>query len=168
MVEFWTEKYGDFVKKIGAAGHEIGTHSSTHSYMSKQNAEEIKLELETSSKAIENITGKKVELFRPPYGDYDDELIRTASELGYYSIQWDVDSLDWKDLSATDIAMRVINGVKNGSIILMHNNGLHTAEAVPIILETLKNRGYSFVPIGELIFKENYTVDGTGRQIQSK
>ena len=164
MVEFWTEKYGDFVKKIGAAGHEIGTHSSTHSYMSKQNAEEIKLELETSSKAIENITGKKVELFRPPYGDYDDELIRTASELGYYSIQWDVDSLDWKDLSATDIAMRVING----SIILMHNNGLHTAEAVPIILETLKNRGYSFVPIGELIFKENYTVDGTGRQIQSK
>lgn len=168
MVEFWTEKYGDFVKKIDAAGHEIGTHSSTHSYMSKQNAEEIKLELETSSEAIENITGKKVELFRPPYGDYDDELIRTASELGYYSIQWDVDSLDWKDLSATDIAMRVINGVKNGSIILMHNNGLHTAEAVPIILETLKNRGYSFVPIGELIFKENYTVDGTGRQIQSK
>lgn len=164
MVEFWTDKYGDYVKKIDAAGHEIGTHSSTHSYMSKQNSEEIKLELTSSSKVIEDITGKKVELFRPPYGDYDDELIRTASELGYYSIQWDVDSLDWKDLSATDIAMRVINGVKNGSIILMHNNGLHTAEAVPIILETLKNRGYSFVPIGELIYKENYTVDGTGRQ----
>ena len=111
-----------------------------------------------------NITGKKVELFRPPYGDYDDELIKTASELGYYTIQWDVDSLDWKDLSASDIAMRVINGVKNGSIILMHNNGLHTAEAVPIILETLKNRGYSFVPVGELILRENYYIDGTGMQ----
>ena len=60
--------------------------------------------------------------------------------------------------------MRVINGVQNGSIILMHNNGLHTAEAVPIILETLKNKGYSFVPIGELIYKENYVIDGTGRQ----
>ncbi len=163
MVEFWTEKYEDFVKKISEAGHEIGTHSSTHSYMSKQNAEEIKLELSSSAEAIEKITEKKVELFRPPYGDYDDELIKTASELGYYTIQWDVDSLDWKDLSAADIAMRVINGVKNGSIILMHNNGLHTAEAVPIILETLKNRGYSFVPIGELIYKENYTIDGAGR-----
>ena len=164
MVEFWTEKYEDYVKKINSAGHEIGTHSSTHSYMSKQNAEEIKLELTSSSEAIEKITEKKVELFRPPYGDYDDELIKTASELGYYSIQWDVDSLDWKDLSATDIAMRVINNVKNGSIILMHNNGLHTAEAVPIILETLKNKGFTFVPIGELIYRENYSIDGTGRQ----
>lgn len=168
MVEFWTEKYPDYVKKISDAGHEIGTHSATHSYMSKQNAEEIKLELKTSSEAITQITGKEVELFRAPYGDYDDELIRTASEAGYYTIQWDVDSLDWKDLSATDIAMRVINGVQSGSIILMHNNGLHTAEAVPIILETLKNRGYTFVPIGELIMRENYTIDVTGRQQQAK
>lgn len=164
MVEFWTEKYPDFVKKIDEAGCEIGTHSSTHSYMSKLNAEGIKAELSASSEAIKEVTGKEVDLFRPPYGDYDDELIKTASEQGYYTIQWDVDSLDWKDLSAADIAMRVINGVTNGSIILMHNNGLHTAEAVPIILETLKNRGYSFVPVGELIYRENYTVDGTGRQ----
>jgi peptidoglycan/xylan/chitin deacetylase (PgdA/CDA1 family) len=135
--------------------------------MSKQNAEEIKLELKTSSEAIENVTGKKVELFRPPYGDYDDELIKTASEEGYYSIQWDVDSLDWKDLSATDIAMRVINGVQPGSIILMHNNGLHTAEAVPIIIQTLKNKGYTFLTIGELIYRENYTMDATGRQIKA-
>ncbi len=168
MVEFWAEKYPEYVKKIDGAGHEIGTHSSTHSYMSKQNSEEIKLELSTSAEAIKSVTGKEVNLFRPPYGDYDDELIKTASEQGYYSIQWDTDSLDWKDLSATDIAMRVISSVKNGSIILMHNNGLHTAEAVPIILETLKNKGYSFVPIGELIYKENYTIDGTGRQQPAK
>jgi polysaccharide deacetylase family sporulation protein PdaB len=164
MVEFWTEKYPEYVKKIVASGCEIGTHSSTHSYMSKQNGEEIKKELSSSSQAIENITGRKVELFRAPYGDYDDELIKTASEEGYYTIQWDCDSLDWKDLSATDIAMRVINGVKSGSIILMHNNGLHTAEAVPIIIETLKNRGYTFVPVGELIYRENYTIDSAGVQ----
>ncbi|MGN0806353.1 MAG: polysaccharide deacetylase family protein, partial [Candidatus Coproplasma sp.] len=167
MVEFWAEKYPEYVKKIDSAGHEIGTHSSTHSYMSKQNAEEIRLELKTSSEAIKNVTGKEVELFRPPYGDYDDELIKTASEEGYYSIQWDVDSLDWKDLSATDIAMRVISQVQAGSIILMHNNGLHTAEAVPIIIETLKNKGYTFVPIGELIYRENYTIDVNGRQFPS-
>ena len=74
-------------------------------------------------------------------------------ELGYYTIQWDVDSLDWKDLSATYISMRVINGIKEGSIILMHNNGLHTAEAVLIILDTLKNRGYSFMPVSERYYK---------------
>ena len=167
MVEFWSEKYPEYVKKIDGAGHEIGTHSATHSYMSKQNAEEIRLELKTSSEAIESVTGKKVELFRPPYGDYNDRLVKTASEEGYYCIQWDVDSLDWRDLSATDIATRVINGVKSGSIILMHNNGLHTAEAVPIIIETLKNRGYKFVPIGELIYRENYTIDVTGKQLQA-
>ncbi|MDE7330367.1 MAG: polysaccharide deacetylase family protein [Clostridia bacterium] len=164
MVEFWAEKYPEYVKKIDESGCEIGTHSSTHSYMSKLNAEGIRQELTTSSEAIKTVTGKEVDLFRAPYGDYDDELIKTASELGYYTIQWDVDSLDWKDLSASDIAMRVINGVRPGSIILMHNNGLHTAEAVPVILETLKNRGYSFVPVGELIYRENYSIDGTGRQ----
>lgn len=168
MVEFWTEKYPEFVNKIKESGCEIGTHSSTHSYMSKLNAADIKAELTSSAGAIEKITGEKVELFRAPYGDYDDELIKTASELGFYTVQWDVDSLDWKDLSASDIAMRVINGVKNGSIILMHNNGLHTAEAVPIILETLKNRGYTFVPVGELIYRENYVIDGTGMQKPAK
>jgi len=110
------------------------------------------------------VRGKKVDLFRPPYGDYDNLVIDTAKSMGIYSIQWDVDSLDWKDLSATDIAMRIINGVKPGSIILCHNNGLHTAEALPLIFSTLQNRGYEFVPIGELIYRENYTIDSAGKQ----
>lgn len=164
MVEFWTEKYPEYVKKIDEKGHEIGTHSATHSYMSKLSEEEIRQELTSSSQAIEEVTGKKTQLFRPPYGDYDDLLIDTAKSMGLYIIQWDVDSLDWKDLSANDIAMRVINRVQNGSIILCHNNGLHTAEALPIILDTLKNKGYEFVPVGELIYKENYTIDANGRQ----
>lgn len=165
MVEFWTEKYPEYVKKIDAAGCEIGTHSATHSYMSKQNEEEIKQELTASSEAITKITGKKVDLFRAPYGDYDDLLVETAKELGYYTIQWDVDSLDWKDLSATDIALRIVNNVTDGSIILCHNNGLHTAEALPLVLSTLQNRGYTFVTVGELIYRENYTIDSTGKQI---
>ena len=164
MVEFWAEKYPEYVKKIDEKGHEIGTHSATHSYMSKLSEAEIRQELTSSSQAIESVTGKKVELFRPPYGDYDDLLIETAQCMGLYSIQWDVDSLDWKNLSANDIAMRVINRVQSGSIILCHNNGLHTAEALPVILDTLKNKGYEFVPIGELIYKDHYTIDVNGRQ----
>ena len=163
-VQFWVEKYPEYVKKIVDAGHEMGTHSRTHSYMSKLSEEQIRDELKTSSDAIEKLTGKKVELFRPPYGDFDNLLIDTAKSMHLYSIQWDVDSLDWKNLSGTEIALRIINGTKNGSIILCHNNGLHTAEALPMIFSTLKNKGYEFVPISELIYKSGYVIDSNGRQ----
>ena len=163
-VQFWVENYPEYAKKIVDAGHELGTHSRTHPYMSKLSKNEIVSELKTSSEAIEKITGKKVTLFRPPYGDYNNLLIDTCAELGLYPIQWDVDSLDWKNLSGSEIAMRIVNGAKNGSIILCHNNGLHTAEALPMIFSTLKNRGYEFVPISELIYKDNYVIDHTGRQ----
>lgn len=163
-VQFWVEKYPQYVEKIVAAGHEMGTHSRTHSYMSKLTESEIRDELTTSSLAIEKITGKKVILFRPPYGDYNNRLIDVCNAMGIYPIQWDVDSLDWKNLSGQEIAMRIVNGAKNGSIILCHNNGLHTAEALPLIFSTLKNRGFTFVPISELIYKENYTIDHNGRQ----
>ena len=165
-VQFWVENYPEYVQKIIDAGHELGTHSRTHPYMSKLSKDEIVSELKTSSAAIEKITGKKVTLFRPPYGDYNNLLIDTCAELGLYPIQWDVDSLDWKNLSGSEIAMRIVNSAKNGSIILCHNNGLHTAEALPIIFSTLKNRGYEFVPISELIYKDHYVIDHTGRQQQ--
>lgn len=166
-VEFWVEKYPEYAKKIVDMGHELGTHSRSHPYMSKLTKQEILDELTTSSAAIERVTGQKVTLFRPPYGDYNNLLIESCAQMGLYPIQWDVDSLDWKNLSASEIALRVVNGTKNGSIILCHNNGLHTAEALPIIFSTLKNKGYSFVPISELIYKDNYTLDHNGRQHQN-
>ena len=113
---------------------------------------------------LQTVDGKAYHLFRAPYGDYNNRLVDTAKGMGLYTIQWDVDSLDWKNLSATEIALRITNGVKSGSIILCHNNGLHTAEALPMIFSTLQNRGYKFVPIGELIYKENYVIDASGKQ----
>ncbi|MBQ8320470.1 MAG: polysaccharide deacetylase family protein [Clostridia bacterium] len=163
-VEFWVEKYPEYAKKIVESGHELGTHSKTHPYMSKLTKTQMKEELNSSMGAIERVTGVRPTLFRPPYGDYNNALIETAAEEGLFTIQWDVDSLDWKNLSAQEIALRIINGAKEGSIILCHNNGLHTAEALPMIFSTLQNRGYEFVPIGELIYKENYSIDHTGRQ----
>ena len=167
MVEFWTEKHPDYVKKIFDAGHEIGTHSATHPYMSKLDKTAIERELYSSSMAIEKITGKKVEVFRPPYGDYDNLLIDTAYSMGLYTIQWDVDSLDWKDLSAKEILNRVVSRVKSGSIVLFHNQGLHTAQALPNIIKTLKSEGYEFVPIGELIYRDNYQIAPNGEQVKN-
>lgn len=163
-VQFWVEKYPDYVKKIADAGLEIGTHSKTHPHMSKLSAEGIKAELSSSKAAIESACGKEVTLFRPPFGDYNDRLIKACKELGLYAVQWDVDSLDWKDLSARQIAARVLGKVKSGSIILMHNNGLHTAEALPLIFEPLLAQGYEFVTIGELIYKDNYEIRADGTQ----
>ncbi|MCI8413512.1 MAG: polysaccharide deacetylase family protein [Clostridia bacterium] len=167
VVSFWAEKYPDMLKKLQESGRvEIGTHSNTHPHMSKLSRNQIELELSTSVDVIENITGKKPDLFRPPFGDYSDALLEEAEKQGLYTIQWDVDSLDWKDLSATAMAERVLKGVKNGSIVLMHNDGKHTPEALPLIIEGLKNKGYSFKTIGELIYRDNYEIDHTGRQIR--
>ena len=166
-VQFWAEEHPDYLKKIDEAGHEIGTHSATHPKMSQLSEEAIKTELTTSSRAITEVTGKQVTLFRPPFGDYDNAVIDTSRALGLMPIQWDVDTLDWKDLSAKEIAERVVSKAKSGSIILCHNNGLHTAEALPVILDTLHARGFTFVPVGELIYRENYTIDHTGRQFSA-
>ncbi len=166
-VEFWAKKHSDYLKKIDAEGHEIGTHSATHPYMSKLDRTAIERELKSSSEAIENVIDKKVTLFRPPYGDYDDLLIETAEQLGLYTVQWSVDSLDWKDLSASQITDRVLNRLTNGCIILCHNQGLHTAEALPDIIKGAKARGYEFVTVGELIYKENYRMAPDGAQVKN-
>lgn len=165
--EFWVKKHPDYVKKISDAGHEWGTHSATHPYMSKLDKTAVINELTSSKNAIEEIIGKKIELFRPPYGDYNDRLIETAEELNLYTVQWSIDSLDWKDLSATEITNKVVKKAKSGAIILFHNQGLHTAEALPEIITALQNAGYKFVPIGELIYKQDYQMlpDGTQRKL---
>ncbi|MDR0426247.1 MAG: polysaccharide deacetylase family protein [Clostridiales bacterium] len=166
-VGMWAEKYPDKLKSLSDSGRfEIGTHSNTHPNMPKLSKEKMTLELTASVKTIEAITGKKVELFRAPFGDYSDRLLETAEALGLYTVQWDVDSLDWKNLSSAEIAARILKKTQPGSIILMHNDGKHTVEALPAIIEGLKNKGYSFVPIGELIYRGNFTIDHTGRQIQ--
>lgn len=167
LVGFWVENYSEITKKIAENGFEIGTHSNTHPDMVKLNAEQMKLELETSAKTIEETTGNIVELFRAPFGSYNDTLINTAEDLGLTTIQWDVDSLDWKGISAVDITTRILNKVFNGSIILCHNNSDHIVEALPMILDRLQKRGYTIKSIGDIIYKENFTINHAGTQIKN-
>ena len=166
LVAFWIDKYPDMVKRIDECGHEIGNHSAKHPNMSQLSEERIKEELTITSNKIVEITGKKDVLFRPPFGDYNNRVMKAAESLGYYVIQWDVDSLDYKDYGKRAIIDRVLNKVKDGSIVLFHNNATYTAEALPTILENLQNSGYQIVPISELIYKDNYYVDHTGMQKQ--
>ncbi len=166
LVGFWIEANEDKVKIIDEAGLDIGTHSSTHPKMSTLSEEKMNDELSSSMKLITNLTGKKVSYFRPPFGDYNDTLIKVAGNLGLKTIQWDVDTLDWKGLSAGEILARVKQSVKNGSIILCHNNSDHILEALPLMIQFLKDEGYKMVKISELVYDGDYVIDGNGLQKQ--
>ena len=168
VVGDWVDKYPESVKALSDAGHEIMSHSDTHAHFNTLSADEIIADLNASCDKIEAITGVRPTLFRPPYGEYDDHVITTVRSLGIEPIQWDVDSLDWKEISADEITQRVTSKVQPGSIVLFHNAALHTPEALPAIIETLLQDGYTFVPISELIIHGecgvDYTMDHTGKQ----
>ncbi len=160
----WAEENPDAIKAIVSAGHEIGTHSNTHPDMAELDEEKIIEELSRSCEKIEAAGGGKPTLFRAPSGSYDNDVIATASEQGFITIQWDVDSRDWKGPSPEEMAKNVIENVREGSIILCHSGAKPTPEALPKILDALSQQGYSFVKVSDLIMREDYTIDHTGRQ----
>jgi len=165
VVGGWVDKYPESVKALHDAGHEIMNHSNTHPHMTQLSVEKMKEEISKCDEKIKAITGVKPFLFRPPYGDYNDKVVKTCREMGYYTIQWDVDSLDWKELGPESIIERVTKRIKPGSIVLFHNAAKDTPAALPVILERLQKEGYNIVPISQLIYKENFYVDHTGKQI---
>ncbi|MBQ2117135.1 MAG: polysaccharide deacetylase family protein [Lachnospiraceae bacterium] len=170
MTGGWVESYPEDVKLILSEGHDLGNHSENHKNMSQLSNSDKKNELMTVHDKVKNLTGYDMFLFRPPYGDYDNEVIRVAKECGYYPIQWDVDSLDWKDYGVDSIIKTVTQHkhLGNGSIILCHNGATYTAKALDTLISTLKDAGYTFVPLSQLIYTENYHMDHEGRQIPEK
>ena len=164
VVGAWAEKYPESVLALSQAGHEVMNHSNTHAHYPQLSPAEITADLNACNDKIEAVTGVRPTLVRLPYGDYDDASIRAVRSLGMEPIQWDVDSLDWKEIPAQEIVRRVTSRVQPGSIVLFHNAALHTPEALPEILEKLLQEGYTFVPISQLILTGNYTIDHTGRQ----
>lgn len=169
MTGGWVSTYPDMVKEIYNRGHDLGNHSENHKEMSKLNASEQKKEITSVDDKIKELTGYDCFLFRPPYGDYNSLLINTVYGCNHYPVQWDVDSLDWKDYGVDSIIKTVTRhkALGNGSIILMHNGAKFTAEALDRVLTSLEEQGYEIVPISQLIIRENFHMDGTGRQIEN-
>jgi len=168
VVGDWVDKYPESVKALSDAGHEVMNHSNHHDHFSQLSREEIISDVNACNDKIEAVTGVRPTLIRPPYGEYDDNVITAIRSAGLEPIQWDVDSLDWKDLSADEITRRVTGKVQAGSIVLFHNAALHTPEALPGIIDALLQQGYTFVPISQLIlpgaYNVDYTIDHTGKQ----
>ena len=164
LVGFWIDKYPEETKFIAESGLEIGNHSNNHLHMSKISKDEISKEIDSVNERIKNLTGKTPAYFRPPFGEYDNKLLSAVNEKNMVGVQWSIDSLDWKGLSGEQIAARVIPKLKNGAIILFHNNSDHVLDALKIILPRLKADGYKAVSIDELVLRENYTIDNNGIQ----
>ena len=161
----WADDYPEEVQKIHDAGHEIGNHSYSHNDMPSLSYEKIMLDIQKCNETVRNITGKSPALFRAPSGAYDNKTISAAENLGMKTIQWDVDSLDWKNISADEIIKRVTSKVQSGSIIQLHTGTAHTARALPMILDYLLKANLTPVTVGELIYTDNYTIDNNGMQI---
>ena len=166
----WVAKFPEKVKEMDKKGHDIGNHGDHHKHMTQISESEQKKELMDMHERVKSVLGKEMILFRPPYGDYDDLVIQTAKQCGYYSIQWSVDSLDWKEYGKEDMIERVCDhkALEPGAILLLHTGTQYTRQALPEMIRQLKKKGYTFVPVSELIYKNNYRIDFSGKQFTGK
>ncbi len=162
----YVRKYPQAVKTFYDNGHEIGNHSDTHKLYTQATTEEIKKELTACNEEIKKITKKEPTVCRVPSGAYDNKSIEAAKNLGMATIQWDIDSRDWKKLTVDEMYESIIKNTKNGSIILFHNGIENTPPALDKILCELSKQGYKFVTVSELIYKDNFIIDNQGRQIR--
>lgn len=167
IVGDWAEKFPKSVKAFYDAGHTIANHSDTHKAFSKCSRKEIKEEIINCNKKLEAITDTPVTLVRAPSGDYTDQSLDVCKELNMTMIQWNCDSLDYQGLTVDEITNRVLARVTNGSIVLFHNGVENTAPALDIILTELATQGYSFVSVEDLIYKDNFYLDHTGKQCKN-
>ncbi len=167
VVGEWAEKYPDSVKAFYASGHEIGNHSASHNMYSSLTESEIIKDITLCNEAVKKAIGITPVLLRAPSGDYTNDTITAATKLNMKTIQWSVDSLDWKGLDTDEIVKRVTDKTECGSIILFHNDIKNTPDALDRILTELEKKGYSFVTVSELIYDGDYKIDSAGKQIKN-
>lgn len=160
----WCKKYPDSVKALYDAGHEIGSHSNTHADMTTLDREAICREIDLCNEKIRSITGSAPTLFRMPSGSYNDLVIETIRARGMIPIQWDCDSVDYKNPSPDSMKSRILEKLQKGSILLFHSGAKNTPAALPGILDAVRDAGYEAVAVSELILPEPYTIDHEGRQ----
>ncbi len=162
----WVKRYPEDVKRILAGGHDLGNHTQNHENMKGLTEEECQKEMLELHAEVKALTGYDMFLFRSPYGNYDNRVLSCAKECGYYAVQGNVDSLDWKNYGTRSILETVLDNKElgNGSIILCRRGGKYTVQALEQLILGLQKKGFGLVPVSSLIYKENYYIDQEGRQ----
>ena len=137
-------------------------------YMTKLTDKQQQEEIQGVTQKIQGLLGIKIDLFRAPYGDYNESVVRNARKMNYYMIQWNVDSLDWQEPTKEQLIKKVCEhkNLSSGSIILMHTGTKCTKQALKQIIKNIKAKGYEFVPVSRLIYRRDYRIDPTGKQMK--
>lgn len=164
VVGDWVTKYPDAVKKIYESGHEIGNHSDSHPHVNNMTLENNVDQIKKCSDKVEAITGSKTTLYRGPYGEYNDTVIKAANQCNHLTIQWSIDSLDYKALTCEQMWERIEPKLSAGSIILMHNGTENTALSLDTLLSNIEKKGFQVVKVSDIVYLSNYTIDNNGIQ----
>jgi len=161
----WVRENGAIAARLVGSGHELKNLSDDHSQLRKLSRDQIRDNLEACSEAIESVSGARPGVFRAPYGEYDDNLVALAQSLGLHTVQWSIDSGDWRGGQADAILRQVQTRAFAGGIVLLHSNLEQTVEALPQIIEVLLADDFALIPVSELMHQTEFTVSITGRQI---
>lgn len=164
LVGDWIDRFPEAVKKIADAGHEIANHSDTHPHVNNLTYEKNCEQIKKCADKIEKITGKRSVLYRGPYGEYNNTVIKAAEEENHKTIQWSLDTLDYTGLTGEEMWARLKDKLTNGDIVLMHNGTKHTADSLDKLIYNITEKGFEIVKVSDLIYSENYTIDNAGRQ----
>lgn len=146
----WCDKNPELAKQIAEAGHEIGNHGYSHSSPNASSIEEIIDEITHTEESIRTATGYTTKLYAPPSGEEEKHVLQAAAQIGYQTILWSVDTIDWQKPDADTIMQRVKKKISGGGIILAHPTA-STAEALPQLITDLQAEGYTFVTVSQNI-----------------
>lgn len=144
------EKYPDIVKKIDDGGHLIGVHSYEHVNFGQIGDEAAIEQIEKTQEAIHNVTGKYAGYIRPPYGCWKKSL---DVEVPLIEVLWDIDPLDWATKDADTVVQRILKGVPEGSIILLHDGSQSSVQAAFSVIDILQQENYEFVTVEDLLLE---------------
>jgi len=146
----WAANNLDLVRNIYNEEHEIGNHGMQHMHLKNMKSENLKKLIKDNENLIFSLCGYRMNLFAPPYGEVDKRIVEIASELGYNTIMWSADTIDWQRPDPRIIIERALNKIDDGGIILMHPTEA-TVKALPEIIQRLDKRSYNIVKISTLI-----------------
>ncbi|MEF9952833.1 MAG: polysaccharide deacetylase family protein [Clostridium sp.] len=155
----WIDMYRNEAVAIHENGHEIGNNSLTYPHISQISRENLEMEILETDKKIKAVTGKVSNVFRPPYGEYSDKSQRVVNDLEKVSVVWSVDSREC--ITNKELFLKKVS---SGSIILFNNNSKESLEALKYTIESLQSQGYKFETLSDMLYKESYYIDHTGRQ----
>lgn len=161
MIGSQIDDYTEAVKRMEEEGHELAGHTWSHRQLTKLSDEEMTDQIMTTRAKIYEVTGVDATLLRPPYGSYNDKVKKVCQELGVVMVNWSVDTLDWKNKNADKVYNVIMKDVEDGKIILCHDLYETTVAAIERVIPELKEQGYQFVTVSELLsYSEKEVIAG--------